>query len=194
LENEYKIGDIMIRVAWGITGCGDKIEKVVDTMIFLKNEFKVDIDVYASQSAKTVLKWYKLWDKLIAEFQDIGVEVNANAPFLAGKLQTGKYDIFVVAPTTANTVAKIAHCIADTLITNSVSQAIKAGVPVYIYPPDNKVGELETILPGGKTLKLRIRKEDVENVDKLREMEGITVLDTVEDIKRAILECINNKS
>ncbi|GBF36209.1 MAG TPA: archaeoflavoprotein AfpA [Methanothermococcus okinawensis] len=177
----------MIKIAWGITGCGDKIDKVIDTMITLKNEFKVDIDVYASKSAKTVLKWYKLWDKLITEFQDIRVEMDANAPFLAGKLQTGKYDIFIVAPATANTVAKIVHCIADTLITNSVSQAIKARVPVYIYPPDNKVGELETIIPGGKTLKLYIRKEDVENVDRLRKMEGITVLDTVEDIKKAIL-------
>ena len=177
----------MIRIAWGITGCGDKTEKVVDTMIDLKNEFNLDIDVYASKSAKTVLKWYNLGDKLIAEFQEIMVEVDANAPFLAGKLQSGKYDISIVAPATANTVAKIAHCIADTLITNSVSQAIKAGVPVYIYPPDNKVGELETILPGGKTLKLYIREEDVENVDKLRKMKGITVLDTVEDIKEAIL-------
>jgi len=182
----------MIRIAWGITGCGDKIEKVVNTMVGLKNEFNIDIDIYASKSAKVVLKWYKLWNHLIAEFYDIKVEVDANSPFLAGKLQSGKYDLFIVAPTTANTVAKIAHCIADTLITNSVAQAIKAGVPVYIYPPDNKVGELETILPGGKTLKLRIRKEDVENVNKLRKMEGITVLDTVEDIRRAILKYINN--
>ena len=182
----------MIRIAWGITGCGDKIEKVVDTMIDLKNKLDLDVDVYASKSARMVLKWYKLWDKLIGEFQEIKVEVDANNPFLAGKLQSGKYDVFIVAPATANTVAKIAHCIADTLITNSVAQAIKAGVPVYIYPPDNKVGELETILPGGKTLKLRIRKEDVENVNKLRKMEGITVLDTVEDIRRAILKYINN--
>jgi len=182
----------VIKIAWGITGCGDKIEDVVNTMIALKNEFDVVIDIYASKSAKTVLKWYKLWNQLIAEFYDIKVEVDANSPFLAGKLQTGKYDIFIVAPATANTVAKIAHCIADTLITNSVAQAIKAGVPVYIYPPDNKVGEIETILPGGKTLKLRIRKEDVENVNKLRSMEGITVLDTVEDIRKAILKHIDS--
>ncbi|HID47336.1 MAG TPA: archaeoflavoprotein AfpA [Methanothermococcus okinawensis] len=182
----------MIRIAWGITGCGDKIEEVVNTMIELKNELHLDIDVYASKSAKRVLKWYKLWDKLIDEFQEIKVEVDANAPFLAGKLQTGKYHIFLVAPATANTVAKIAHCIADTLITNAVSQGVKGGVPVYIFPPDNRVGEIETVIPGGKTLKLRIRKEDVENVNKLRMMEGITVLDTVEDIRRTILEYIRS--
>ncbi|ENN95662.1 archaeoflavoprotein AfpA [Methanocaldococcus villosus KIN24-T80] len=129
-----------MKIAWGITGCGDKIEEVVNLMIKLKNKYNLDIDVYTSKSGKVVLKWYKLWDLLKDEFYDVRVEVDANAPFLPGKLQTGKYDLFIVAPATANTVAKIAHCIADTLITNSVAQAVKAKVPVYIFPPDNRVG------------------------------------------------------
>lgn len=181
----------MVRIAWGITGCGDKIEEIVHLMIDLKNKYNLDIDIYASKSAKVVLKWYKLWNLLIDEFYDIRVEVDANSPFLPGKLQTGKYDLFIVAPTTANTTAKIAHCIADTLITNAVAQGIKARVPTYIYPPDNKMGEIETIIPGGKTLKLYIRKEDVENVNKIREMEGITVLDEVDDIRKVIEEYVN---
>ncbi|WP_292460674.1 archaeoflavoprotein AfpA [Methanothermococcus sp.] len=183
----------MVKIAWGITGCGDKIEEIVQLMIELKNKHNLDIDVYASKSARVVLKWYKLWDLMMDEFYDIRVEVNANAPFLPGKLQTGKYDMFIVAPTTANTVAKVAHCIADTLITNSIAQGIKARVPTYIYPPDNKIGEIETIIPGGKTLKLYIRKEDVENVDKLRKMDGITILDSVEDIKKVILRYVGEE-
>ncbi|WP_017980977.1 archaeoflavoprotein AfpA [Methanocaldococcus villosus] len=182
-----------MKIAWGITGCGDKIEEVVNLMIKLKNKYNLDIDVYTSKSGKVVLKWYKLWDLLKDEFYDVRVEVDANAPFLPGKLQTGKYDLFIVAPATANTVAKIAHCIADTLITNSVAQAVKAKVPVYIFPPDNRVGEIETIIPGGKKLKLYIRKEDVENVNKLREMDGIYVIDNVEDIEKVILEHLNKK-
>jgi len=182
----------MVKIAWGITGCGDKIEEIVQMMIDLKNKYDFDIDVYASKSAKVVLKWYKLWDLMMDEFYDIRVEVDANAPFLPGKLQTGKYDIFIVAPTTANTVAKVAHCIADTLITNSIAQGIKAKVPTYIYPPDNKIGEIETIIPSGKTLKLYIRREDVENVNKLREMDGITVLDSVEEIRETILKYVND--
>ncbi len=181
----------MVKIAWGITGCGDKIEEIVQMMIDLKNEYNLDIDIYASKSAKVVLKWYKLWNKLMDEFYEIRLEADANAPFLPGKLQTGKYDLFIVAPTTANTVAKVAHCIADTLITNSIAQGIKARVPTYIYPPDNKVGEIKTIIPGGKTLTLYIRKEDVENVDRLKKMDGITVLDNVEDIKKTILNYIN---
>ena len=48
----------------------------------------------------------------------------------------------------------------------------------YIYPPDNKKEEIETILPGDKTLKLYIRDTDVENVNVLKKMQSITVLET----------------
>ncbi len=87
---------------------------------------------------------------------------------------------------TANSTAKIAYGIADTLITNAVSQGAKARVPIYLYPPDNKPGELETILPGGKKLTLYIREVDVENVDRIRKMKSITVLDNVQDIRKVI--------
>lgn len=46
------------------------------------------------------------------------VEKGSNAPFVAGPLQVGYYPLFFVSPATANTVAKIAYGIADTLITN----------------------------------------------------------------------------
>ena len=101
--------------------------------------------------------------------------------------------MFLVAPATANTTAKIAYGIADTLITNSVAQAMKAKVPVYIFPPDNKKGTVETILPGNKKLTLYMRDVDVENVERLRRMEGIEVLDKPEDIEKVILKHIEVK-
>ena len=61
-------------------------------------------------------------------------------------------------------------------------------VPVSCSPPDNKPGELETILPGGKKLTLYIRDIDVENVDRIRKMKSITVLDSVQDIRKVIEE------
>jgi len=183
----------MLKIAWGITGCGDKLPEVVEIMKKLKNKYNLDVDVYLSKNAKIVVKWYKLWQVLEDEFYDLRVEVNANAPFLVGKLQTGKYDLFLVAPATANTTAKIAYGIADTLITNSVAQAMKARVPVYIFPPDNKKGKVETILPGNKKLTLYMRDVDVENVERLRRMEGIEVLDKPEDIEKVILKHIEMK-
>lgn len=176
----------MVKIAWGITGCGDKIEEIAALMIDLKRQYDLKVDVYVSKNAVMVLKWYKLWDKLKDEFFELRTEVNSNAPFLVGKLQTGHYDMFIVAPVTANSTAKIACGISDTLLTNAVSQGAKARVPIYLYPPDNKPGELVTILPGGKNLTLYIREIDVENVDKIRRMKSITVLDNVQDIRRVI--------
>lgn len=182
-----------MRIAWGITGCGDKIEEISSMMMNLKGKHLLNIDVYVSKSGEMVLKWYKLWDRLKNQFSQVQVEVNANAPFLAGKLQTGHYDVFIVAPATANTVAKIAHGIADTLITNAVSQAAKAMIPVYIYPVDSKKGEMETILPNGKLLKIEIRDVDVENVGKLKKMEHIIVLETVEEIEKTLVDSLEKE-
>ncbi|MBE9594090.1 MAG: hypothetical protein IMF19_11510 [Proteobacteria bacterium] len=93
---------------------------------------------------------------------------------------------FLIAPATANTVAKIAYGISDSMITNSAAQAMKADVPVYILPVDQKEGEILTKLPNGRDLKLRMRKEDVENVEKLRRIRGITVLSQIEDIEEVV--------
>jgi archaeoflavoprotein AfpA len=183
----------MVKIAWGITGCGDKIEEIAALMVELKKEHDLKVDIYVSKNAVMVLKWYKLWDLLKDEFFDIRAEVNANSPFLVGKLQTGAYDLFLVAPVTANSTAKIATGIADTLITNAVSQAAKAMVPIYLFPPDNKPGELETILPGGNKLTLYIRDIDVENVNKIRKMKSITVLDSVQDIRKVIEEHVKKE-
>ena len=58
----------------------------------------------------------------------------------------------------------------------------KALVPLYIMPSDFKEGEVITKLPNGKDLKLVIRKEDVEHVQKLAAMEGVSMLERTEDI------------
>jgi flavoprotein len=63
---------------------------------------------------------------------------------------------------------------------------MKADVPVYIFPVDQKEGEILTKLPNGRDLKLRMRKEDVENVEKLRRMRGITVLSRVGEIEDVV--------
>ncbi len=54
----------------------------------------------------------------------------------AGRLGRGKYHALIVAPATSNTVAKIVHGIADTLVTNAVAQSVKGGVKVYVLPVD----------------------------------------------------------
>ena len=88
-----------------------------------------------------------------------------------------KYEFLLIAPGTSNTVAKLATGIGDTMLTNAAIMSLKAFVPVYIAPTDYEVGTVYTKLPNGKDMKLRVRKEEVEQVNKLRQMEDIHVLE-----------------
>jgi archaeoflavoprotein AfpA len=167
------------KVAWGITGAGDKIEEFIDAMIRIKREYEdtVDIQVFLSKAAETVLKYYKLEEKVRQNFRKVTVELNANSPFLAAWVQEGKYEFLLIAPATSNTVAKIANGIGDTMLTNAAIMALKAFKPVYIAPTDYQEGVWVTKLPNGKEMKLQVRKEEVEQVNKLRLMRDVHVLE-----------------
>ena len=134
---------------------------------------KVEIDVYLSKAGHQVSQYYHINEDLTKHFDKVRVEQDSNSPFLAGKLQTGNYVFLLIAPATSNTVAKLVHGIGDTMVTNGAIQAMKAYIPVYIMPTDYREGETETTLPDGRTMRLRIRSEDAEHVDRLREMDGI---------------------
>ncbi len=75
---------------------------------------QIDITVMLSKEGAVVVKWYKQWDYLNEVLKKVRVENTANNPFLAGPLQIGKYDMFIVCPVSANSVAKIANGIAST--------------------------------------------------------------------------------
>jgi archaeoflavoprotein AfpA len=177
-----------MRLAWGLTGSGDKFRETYEVMKRIKEEHgeSVRIDLYLSKAAEQVAKFYKLSDELKDGFDKYYVERDANTPFISGKLQTGKYDLLLIAPVTGNTVAKIAVGIADTLISNAAIQAVKGFVPVYLMPVDFREGVITTTLPNGDTLKLRVRKEDADNVRKLEKMEGFHVFEDPQDISSII--------
>jgi archaeoflavoprotein AfpA len=173
-----------MKVAWGITGSGDKIMEVLDAMKVVKEKYGrgIKIEVFLSKAGEQVSKYYNIKDELKRVFERVWEEKNANSPFLAGRIQLGEFAFFLVAPATSNTVAKLVHGISDTLITNSAIQAIKARVPVHIMPVDYREGIVVTKLPNGRTLELRVRKEDAEYVRRLESMEGIFPFERPEDI------------
>jgi archaeoflavoprotein AfpA len=180
------------KVAWGITGAGDKIAEFIDIMKQVKKEHEatVEIHVYLSKAAETVLKFYNLETTLKQSFEKVQVEVNSNAPFLAAWMQNRKYEFLLIAPATSNSVAKIANGIGDTMITNAAIMSLKAFVPVYIVPTDYKEGVVYTKLPNGKEMKLRVRKEEVEQVKKLENMEDVHVLEGPQKIPDAFKEAL----
>jgi archaeoflavoprotein AfpA len=178
------------RVAWGITGSGDKLAEIVDVMKEVKKRFecKADIRVYLSKAGEQVLKHYRVREDLKKSFKYVSVEVDSNSPFLAGALQLGKFEFLLIAPATSNTVAKISVGIADTLLCNAAIMALKAFVPVYILPSDYDEGIVVTKLPSGRDLKLKVRKEDVSNTRKLVDMDGVYVLEKPQDIPQIFIK------
>ena len=178
------------KVAWGITGAGDKIAEVLEVMKDLKKQSEdvVEIEVFVSKAAEIVLKFYRLEDELKRNFPKVQVELNSNSPFLAAWMQMRKYEFLLIAPATSNTVAKIANGIGDTLITNSAIMSLKAFVPVYILPTDYKESIVYTKLPNGKEMKLRVRKEEADQVRKLEKMEDVHVLENLQKMRDTYLE------
>jgi archaeoflavoprotein AfpA len=175
-----------LRVAWGITGAGDYLVESMEAMRNLRRDFGAEITVILSKDGELVVKWYGLWKELNEDFDKVKSERGPNVPFIAGPLQLGHYAFLFISPATANTSAKIAYGIADSLITNSVAQTIKGGTPVYIYPVDQKPGSQLTEGPKGEQITITTRQIDLENVDRLRKMEGITVLGHPSEIEAAV--------
>lgn len=172
------------KVAWGITGAGDKILETMKAMKKIKEDYedRVDIEVFISKSGDQVVKYYGISNELETNFDKVWVEINANAPFLAGNIQLGKYEFMLIAPATSNTVAKISMRMGDTLISNAAIMGQKADVPIYILPSDYEEGVTITQLPDGKDLKITIRKEDVEHVEKLAKMYETYIIKEPKDL------------
>jgi archaeoflavoprotein AfpA len=176
----------MKRIAWGITGSGDLIKETYDIMVDIKERSDLEIMVFLSKEGETVMKWYHMWHDIQTDFTNFKVDAGPNSPFIAGPLQVGYYDALIIAPATANSVAKMVHGIADTLVTNVVAQTAKGSTPIYILPVDQKRGTVKTYSPEGKVMELKMREVDVLNAEKLGQMENITVLEKPEDLYKVL--------
>ncbi|MEM3018493.1 MAG: archaeoflavoprotein AfpA [Candidatus Bathyarchaeia archaeon] len=177
-----------LKVAWGLTGSGDFMPEIIQNMRQISKEYRdLNLYIFLSKAAQKVLTYYGLERELQLITDRIFVEVDSNTtkPFyyIPGALQLRKFKFFLVCPATANTVAKIVNGIADTLITNSVSQACKANVPVFILPVDQREGSIITTLPSGDKLELEMREVDLQNTARLSKMRSIQVLKSPDDLK-----------
>ncbi len=154
-------------------------------MIAVQSWHAWDIEVALSREAPFVLKYYDCWKGLKEQFPIVMEEKGPNAPFLGGPIQRKKYAFILVAPVTANTMAKVACGIADSLVSNCVSLGLKARIPAYLLPTDQGK-EVETVLRDGFTLKLYPRKVDLDNLEKVRAMDDVTVFKNIGEMAAAL--------
>ncbi len=225
-----------MEIAWCITGAGHFLEESYEVFRTIKKEQEIKITTFISNAGVEVLRMYGIFDKLkeisSGDYMEeifTEPEQGSSSP-KAGRFSLKKYDAVVVSPATSNTVAKIAYGIADSLVTNVVSLAMKACIPVYIVPTDGSPGKVESEMPysidrdkcrgcddceprdsceqeaiygvpipqidllrcdgcglcrelcpyeaiNGGVVEIKAREIDIRNVEGLRKMEGITILE-----------------
>jgi dihydromethanopterin reductase (acceptor) len=141
-----------MKIAWGITGAGHFLRESFEVFKDIKRKPELKVTTFVSRAAEEVIRMYGLANELSniscgRYLEECFYEREQGASFpKTGRFLLQKYDALIVTPATSNTTAKLAHGIADTLVTNAVAQAVKGGVPVFIVPVDI-AGKIESKMP-----------------------------------------------
>lgn len=226
-----------MRIGFAITGAGHLLRQSVQVAEKLSKNHEVT--VFLSGAGEEVLKMYGLYERVVnltgGKYRELATDSNQRFSYpITGRFSLGKYDMLIVSPATANTVAKIVWGISDSLVTNAVAQAGKGAVDTVIVPVDIHPGPVDTVLPSkleiskcenceeciasktcehgaiipyseidltkcvgcglckdscpngaiseGKIITIYMRDVDIENTEKLSEFDGITILESPDDI------------
>lgn len=164
------------KIAWGITGAGHFLPESVDLLQKLNN-----VDLFLSKAAEEVLKSYRLNERL--EGLTVFYDRAASSPPVT-RLYTGKYKAVVVAPATSNSVAKFVLGISDNIVTNLFAHAGKTNVPAIVLPCDVE-GDLDSQAPGGM-VKVYPRDIDLDNIRRLAEFAGVTVVADIRELEKCL--------
>ena len=182
-----------MKIAWGITGAGHYLRESIDVMEqIMKAGHQVDIMI--SAAAEKVMEMYGVFNrvqKLNETYKKEGVhlyyEQNQAPAFpICARFNLHYYDLLILSPLTANSVAKINVGIADTLITNIFAQMLKGGGEVYVVPCDLVPGEIETEIPNGDTLKIHIDEFNAANARALHKFPRVTIFQRPTELLAAI--------
>lgn len=113
----------------------------------------VEVSLFLSKAAEEVTRMYGLRDRLYAQAsvprsQHLYLDRDHQYSYpVCGKFNLAIYDALVVSPASANTVAKIAYGIADSLVAAITAMACKGPPRVYLVPTDLETGRVTTRLP-----------------------------------------------
>lgn len=134
-----------MNLLWGITGAGHHLTE--SAAAIRKAAKKHTVAVAFSGAGYEVARMYGLLQEIEdCAAETIREEAQGWSHPLVGRVALKEYDAVIVSPCTANSTAKIASGIADSLISNIVAQAVKSRTAVYLVPTDQQKAE-DTTLP-----------------------------------------------
>jgi flavoprotein len=160
-----------MKVCWVITGAGYFLAETAD---FLARTPDVSVDLYLTRAGAEVSERYRV-TKLLAS---CGFNIYRENDFSSGDsiyFSGGRYNALVIAPATANTVAKCALGIADSLASNFFAQAGKSLVPIFVLPTDGEA-QVVSATPSGRKIEVRPRPVDIAKIEELSRFPRVTVL------------------
>ncbi|MFB6253353.1 MAG: bifunctional phosphopantothenoylcysteine decarboxylase/phosphopantothenate--cysteine ligase CoaBC [Halobacteriaceae archaeon] len=118
-----------VQIGLGVTGSIAAVRTVE-----LIHEFRrqgADVRVVMTQAAESIID---PWALEFASDNPVITEITGSVEHIDMFGQNGWADIFVIAPSTANTIAKIASSIDDTPVTTCATTAIGSNIPLVIAP------------------------------------------------------------
>jgi flavoprotein len=167
------------RLAWAITGSGHYLRESLQVLDTLK-----DVDIFLSRAAAEIIKQYGFQAQLDAMGHRVFQDKTASSVPVEFFYE-GKYHTLVIAPTTSNTIAKMAYGFSDNLVSNLYAQAGKTRVDSIVFACDT-APELESEAPKENMVMVYPRKIDLENVQKLAQFEATEVVESIEALQHAI--------
>lgn len=184
-----------MKIAWGITGAGHHIRESFEIIEKLTNR-DIKVDMFFSEAGEAVAKMYGIMKKLERLKQKDNsflrrIYFDKDQPPgypISAKFNLHSYDVLVLSPLTANSVAKINVGIADTLITNIFSQMVKGNGKIIVFPCDLIAGEVETETPSGDKVKIHIDQFNSENARQLSKFPNVTIISHPNEIEQFLDE------
>jgi flavoprotein len=165
------------RLAWALTGSGHFFSECLELL-----QRVGACDLFVSKAAAEVIRMYRQRQGFPPSTRVVRDTTASAAP--VGLFYEGEYHTLVVAPATSNTVAKFVYGISDTLATNVFAQAGKCRIPIIVFACDTAPVH-DTMAPGGM-VRVFPRRIDLDNTERLRAFESVTVVETMTALEEAL--------
>lgn len=126
-------------IAWIITGAGAYLRECVDVAEYIKNSLNIKITLLLTRWGYEVARIFGVLPRLKRIASGGYYEeflVDDEGMYYVGRVNMKRYSIVIIAPATANTIAKIVNGVADTVATSFFAQAEKSGIPIIVLPTD----------------------------------------------------------